>query len=71
MATGSEHGRPIEILLVEDNAGDVELTRQLLADGRFRNNLHVAGDGVQAMAFLRRGKASMPACPGPISFSLT
>ena len=54
MTTGTELGRPIEILLVEDNPGDVDLTREGLADGKLRNNLHVAGDGEEAMAFLRR-----------------
>lgn len=47
-------GRPIEILLVEDNPGDVRLTIEALRDGKVRNNLHVAKDGVEAMAFLRR-----------------
>lgn len=46
--------RPIEILLVEDNAGDVRLTREALQEGRVRNNLSVAKDGVEAMAMLRR-----------------
>lgn len=54
MTRGTELGRPIEILLVEDNPGDVDLTREGLADGKLRNNLHVAGDGEEAMAFLRR-----------------
>jgi CheY-like chemotaxis protein len=47
-------GRPAEILLVEDNAGDVELTREAFADARSGNRLHVASDGVEALAFLRR-----------------
>ncbi len=47
-------GRPIEILLVEDNPGDVRLTQEGLNEGKVRNNLHVARDGVQALAFLRR-----------------
>jgi CheY-like chemotaxis protein len=45
---------PIEILLVEDSPGDVRLTREALADARVHNRLHVAVDGVDAMAFLRR-----------------
>jgi CheY-like chemotaxis protein len=49
-----EVGRPIEILLVEDNPGDVRLTREALADNKIRNTLHVVADGVQALAFLRR-----------------
>src|SRR5437764_679641 len=46
-------GRSIEILLVEDNPGDVRLTIEALRDSKVRNNLHVAMDGVEAMAFLR------------------
>lgn len=46
-------GRPIEILLVEDNPGDVRLTVEGLKESNVRNNLHVARDGVEAMAFLR------------------
>jgi two-component system, chemotaxis family, response regulator Rcp1 len=47
-------GRPIEILLVEDNPGDVRLTVEGLNEGKVHNNLHVARDGVEALAFLRR-----------------
>jgi chemotaxis family two-component system response regulator Rcp1 len=47
-------GKPIEILLVEDNPGDVRLTVEALKDAKVHNNLHVAEDGVEAMAFLRR-----------------
>jgi len=47
-------GRPIEILLVEDNPGDVRLTIEGLNEGKVRNNMHVAKDGVEALAFLRR-----------------
>jgi len=49
---GSVQG--IEILLVEDNPGDVRLTREALKDGKIINKLHVAEDGVEALAFLRR-----------------
>ncbi|HEY5538585.1 MAG TPA: response regulator [Thermoplasmata archaeon] len=45
---------PIEILLVEDNPGDVRLTVEALKDGKVSNRLSVVGDGVEAMAFLRR-----------------
>jgi CheY-like chemotaxis protein len=45
---------PIEILLVEDNPGDVRLTKEALKDAKVRNNLHVAMDGVEALAFLRK-----------------
>jgi two-component system, chemotaxis family, response regulator Rcp1 len=46
--------RPIDILLVEDNPADVRLTREALKEGKIANNLHVAGDGVEALSFLRR-----------------
>ena len=46
--------RPAEILLVEDNPGDVELTREALNSGKVLTRLHVVADGVEAMAFLRR-----------------
>ncbi len=54
--------KPIEILLVEDNPGDVRLTKEALKDARVANNLHVTMDGVEALAFLRKqGKhASAP-----------
>ncbi|GEL73022.1 MULTISPECIES: response regulator [Myxococcus] len=47
-------GSPIEILLVEDNPGDVRLTIEALKEGKVRNRLSVARDGVEALAFLRR-----------------
>jgi chemotaxis family two-component system response regulator Rcp1 len=47
-------GRPIEILLVEDNVADVRLTREALREGHVRNNLSVAKDGAAALAMLRR-----------------
>jgi chemotaxis family two-component system response regulator Rcp1 len=46
--------KPIEILLVEDSPGDVELTREALESCKLHNRLHVVGDGEKAMAFLRR-----------------
>lgn len=50
-------GNPIEILLVEDNAGDVRLTREALKDAKVLNTLHVARDGEEAMEFLcHKGK---------------
>lgn len=50
----SSSGRGIEILLVEDNPGDVRLTIEGLNEAKVRNNLHVARDGVEALEFLRR-----------------
>jgi len=44
---------PIEILLVEDNPGDVDLAREALENGKLYNTLHVVNDGEAAMAFLR------------------
>lgn len=44
----------IEILLVEDNEGDVDLTREALAEAKVSNHLHVAEDGLAALRFLRR-----------------
>ena len=52
--TNAYEGRPVEILLVEDNAGDVRLAREGLRECKLLNNLSVAEDGVKAMAFLRR-----------------
>ena len=47
-------GRPVEILLVEDNPGDERLTREALKEGKVYNNFHWVKDGVEALAFLRR-----------------
>ncbi|MBI5249604.1 MAG: response regulator [Desulfomonile tiedjei] len=44
----------IEILLVEDNPGDVRLTKEALKEGKILNNLSVVPDGIEALAFLRR-----------------
>ncbi|MCK5244735.1 MAG: response regulator [Desulfobacteria bacterium] len=47
-------GDPLELLLVEDNPGDVRLTEEALREGRVYNKIHVVDDGVEALAFLRR-----------------
>jgi chemotaxis family two-component system response regulator Rcp1 len=52
--TPGEKGNPIEILLVEDNPGDVRLTRKAFEDAGLVNNLHVVNDGVSAMEYLRQ-----------------
>jgi CheY-like chemotaxis protein len=52
MNTTSE--RPVEILLVEDNPADVRLTREAFKEARLANHLSVVGDGMEALAFLRR-----------------
>ncbi|MBN1568144.1 MAG: response regulator [Acidobacteria bacterium] len=55
----SHNSHAIEILLVEDNPGDVELTREALETAKISNRLHVVEDGSDATDFLfRRGKYS-------------
>jgi len=46
--------RPVEVLLIEDNPGDVRLTMEAFKEGKIRNHLSVVSDGVEALAFLRR-----------------
>jgi chemotaxis family two-component system response regulator Rcp1 len=53
-AIGEGYGTLIDVLLVEDSPGDVRLTREVLRDANQMIHLHVADDGVEAMAFLRR-----------------
>jgi CheY-like chemotaxis protein len=57
-------GRPAEILLVEDNSGDVELTREALDVAKVNNNLQVVSDGIEAIAYLRR-QGPYAAAPRP------
>lgn len=45
---------PIEILLVEDNPGDVLLTKEAFSDAKILNNIHVARDGEEALAYLNK-----------------
>jgi CheY-like chemotaxis protein len=52
----AEATRPIEVLLVEDDEGDVLMTREALDEGKVMNRLSVVGDGVEAIAYLRREK---------------
>ena len=47
-------GMPLQVLLVEDSPGDVRLTQEAFRDATTPIHLHVATDGVEAMAFLRR-----------------
>lgn len=47
-------GRPVNILLVEDNPADVRLTKEALKESKVHNNLAVATDGIEALAYLRR-----------------
>ena len=67
--TASEAGdihevRPIEILLVEDNPGDVRMAVEALKDCRVSNRLSVVEDGVEALAFLK-GQGSYAGRPRP------
>ena len=48
-----DEGRPIEVLLVEDSPGDVRLTHEAFRDANKAIRMHVASDGVEAMAFLK------------------
>ena len=48
------NGRPVEILLVEDNEGDIGLVEEVFQEGRINNNLSVAEDGEEAMMFLHK-----------------
>ena len=52
--TTARGGTPVHLLLVEDNPGDVRLTREAFREVDGSVQLHVASDGVEAMAFLRR-----------------
>ncbi len=47
-------GKLIEILLVEDNPGDVRLTKEALMEGKVLNKLHTVEDGMEALAFLNQ-----------------
>lgn len=51
---GLNQERPVEILLVEDNPGDVRLTQEVFKEGKIRNRLSVAWNGEEALAYLRR-----------------
>ncbi len=46
--------RLVEILLIEDNPGDVRLTQEAFKEGKLINNLHVVEDGIEALAYLRK-----------------
>ena len=55
-------GKPIEILLVEDNPGDVRLTQEAFKENKVRNTLHAVTDGAEALAFLRQEREYAQAC---------
>ena len=52
--TEPQPGRQIEVLLVEDDPGDVLMTKEAFEDYKLKNQLHVVNDGAEAMAFLRQ-----------------
>jgi CheY-like chemotaxis protein len=63
--------RPVDILLVEDNPGDVRLTKEALRDAKVLNEIFIARDGVEAMEILRRkGKFSKVPLPDLILLDL-
>jgi CheY-like chemotaxis protein len=56
--------KPVEILLVEDNEGDVGLIEEVFEEAKIRNNLHVAEDGEEAMLYLH-GEGKFSGSPRP------
>ncbi len=69
--TNAQVGRPIEILMVEDDEQDVDLTVRALRDGKVRNVLHAVSDGEEALDYLyRRGKHAEAARPDLILLDL-
>jgi CheY-like chemotaxis protein len=63
--------KAIDILLVEDNLGDVRLTSEALKEGKVLNTLHVVGDGIEALAYLRhKGQYAKSAHPDIILLDL-
>lgn len=61
---GIEMGKPIEILLVEDNPGDARLAVEAMKEGKVRNHMEVVEDGVEAMNYLR-GEGEYAGKPRP------
>ena len=65
MKAFGREGTPLEVLLVEDSPGDVRLTQEALLDANRAIHLHVAVDGVEAMAFLKREGPDNAEAPRP------
>ena len=57
MMKAGQTGRPLDILLVEDSPADVLLTQEAFVGAEVHNTLHVVGDGVEAVSFLRDAAA--------------
>ena len=67
----SASGRPVEILLIEDNPGDVRLTIEAFKDAKVRNNLTIAANGIEALEILTKaGKYANAAKPDLILLDL-
>jgi two-component system, chemotaxis family, response regulator Rcp1 len=67
----SRNSKPIEILLVEDSPGDVRLIQEALQEAKVRNRMSVVGDGVEALAYLRKqGQYARAIIPGLILLDL-
>ena len=68
---GRVAGAPVEILLVEDNPGDVRLTLEVFKEAKLANKINAVEDGVEAMAYLRReGKYANAVRPDVILLDL-
>jgi len=57
-------GKDVEILLVEDNPGDIRLTKEALKEGKVKNKLYIVKDGMEALNFLKR-KGEFSKVPRP------
>lgn len=69
MSTRNED--PMQILLVEDNPGDIRLTQEAMKEGPYDSVLHVVKDGVEALEFLRKkGKYALSETPDIILLDL-
>jgi CheY-like chemotaxis protein len=71
MMANQATAKQIEILLVEDNEGDIGLVEEVFQEAKIRNNLYIAEDGEEAMLFLHKeGKFSDVPCPDIILLDL-
>lgn len=69
--SSSKKSKPLEILLIEDNPGDVRLTIEALKETKIKNNLNVVEDGVEALDYLyKRGKFKEKVRPNLILLDL-
>lgn len=67
----AQTGSPVEIMIIEDNEGDVRLAREALRESKIRNTIHHVPDGVEAMEFLhRQGKYTRAPRPDLILLDL-